>query len=127
MLDRTKKLLSRVKCSILGKTFHLIVAYDKSYMLIGSGNAKAGRVYIQLSYKAPCTKGQAKDEWKGRKWYLSQYMTDDEIIKTVYSAFEACVKHEIMEGFTVDGKVLFNPHINFEELLKISHKEITRS
>ena len=54
-------------------------------------------------------------------------MTDDEIIKTCYAAFDACVKHEIMEGFKVDGKMLFNPHINFEALLTISDKEITRS
>jgi hypothetical protein len=31
-----------------------------------------------------------------------------------------------MEGFKVDNIILFNPHINFEELLKISDKEITR-
>lgn len=126
MLDRTKKLLSRVKCTCLGKTFTFIIAYDQAYMLSGSGNYKTGRVFIQLSYDAPCTKGTEREQWKGRKWYLSAHMTDDEIIKTAYSAFEACIKHEIMEGFTVDNVVLFNPHVNFEELLKISHKEVTR-
>jgi hypothetical protein len=54
-------------------------------------------------------------------------MTDDEIIKTSYGAFKAAVEHEVMEGFKVDGIILFNPHVNFEELLKISHKEIKRS
>lgn len=53
-------------------------------------------------------------------------MTADEIVKTVYAAFEAAIKHEVMEGFKVDGIVLFNPHVDFEELLKISHKEIQR-
>lgn len=65
-------------------------------------------------------------EWSGRKWYLSDYMTSDEIIKTCYVAFEAAVKHEIMEGFKVGGIVLFNPHTQYTELLKISHLEIQR-
>lgn len=53
-------------------------------------------------------------------------MTDDEIVKTAWCAFEAAVKHEIMEGFKVDGKILFNPHLNFEALLSISHLEVKR-
>lgn len=40
---------------------------------------------------------------------------------------EKAVIHEVMEGFTVDGKVLFNPHVNFEELLTISDREVTRA
>lgn len=54
-------------------------------------------------------------------------MTDDEVVKTAYCAFEAAVKHEVMEGFKVDGKILFNPHMNFEALLSISDKEIYRA
>jgi hypothetical protein len=54
-------------------------------------------------------------------------MTDDEVVKTAYVAFEAAVKHEILEGFKVDGKILFNPHVNFEALLTVSDKEVFRS
>jgi hypothetical protein len=53
-------------------------------------------------------------------------MSSDEIIKTCYVCFEQAVKHEVMECFKVDNKILFNPHINFEELLKVSDKEISR-
>lgn len=84
------------------------------------------RIYIQASYLAPCTKTNSLERWAGRKWYLSPYMTADEIVKTAYCAVEYAVKHEIMEGFKVDGKILFNPHVYFEQLLNISHLEITR-
>jgi hypothetical protein len=53
-------------------------------------------------------------------------MPADEIMKTAYGAFKMAVEHEAMEAFKVDGIILFNPHINFEELLKVSHKEIKR-
>lgn len=126
MLTRVKALLSRVELKCLEKTFNILIKYDDKYTQNFVGNEKYGRIYIQLEYNSACNKGEENDYWKGRKWYLSEYMTDDEIIKTCYAAFEACVKHEIMEGFKVDGKMLFNPHINFEELLLISSKEITR-
>jgi hypothetical protein len=137
--DHVKGLLERVTLSCLDKKFEILIEFDKKYTkqppilwaVSGNGTKKSfhpyGRVYIQLRYSAGCTKDGHDDTWKGRKWYLSEYMTDDEIIKTCYVAFEAAVKHEIMEGFKVDGKILFNPHINFEELLKISDKEIKRS
>ncbi len=84
-------------------------------------------MFVQIIYVSNCTKTNQQSEWRGRKWYISEYMTQDEVVKTVYAAFEASVKHEIMEGFKVDGITLFNPHVNFEELLKISHKEIKRT
>lgn len=134
MLKRVQQLLSRVKLKCLDKEFNILIKYDDKYTTEEHGfpftcinyTEFNGRVYIQLEYNSSCNKDTNQDYWKGRKWYLSEYMTDDEIIKTCYAAFEACVKHEIMEGFEVDGKMLFNPHINFEELLLISDKEITR-
>ena len=113
-----REIVDRISCEILGNPFHINIEYDRKY-----GN----RVYIQMIYNAPCTKGTEQESWKGRKYYLSEYMTADEVVKTCYAAFEAAVKHEIMEGFKVDGKILFNPHVNFEELLKITDKEITRA
>lgn len=119
ILERTKALTHRMDLTCLGVDFYIIVERDMI-------NPENGRVFIQLSYESPCSKTNKKEIWKGRKWYLSEYMTDDEIVKTVYSAFEMAVKHEILEGFQMDGKILFNPHINFEELLKISHLEVKR-
>jgi hypothetical protein len=111
-------LLNRVSAGLLGCNFQFVVKSDQAH--------NNGRLYIQCEYFSPCTHTGEKMLWKGRKWYLSEGMTDDEVIKTAYCAFEAAVKHEIMEGFKVDGTILFNPHVNFEELLKVSHLEVTR-
>jgi hypothetical protein len=114
-----RALLSRITLSCLGKNFTIRCEIDNKY--------DAGRLFIQVVYRANDNKtGADEQEWKGRKYYLSEHMTQDEIVKTCYVAFEAAVKHEVMEGFKVDGIVLFNPHVNFEELLKVSDKEITR-
>lgn len=121
MIDRVAKITNRISMSCFGFDFSIRVDYDNEFRVDGKG-----RVFLQVSYFAPCTKTKELKQWHGRKWYLSQYMTDDEIVKTAYVAFESCVKHEVMEGFKVDDKILFNPHLNFEELLSISDKEVQR-
>lgn len=85
-----------------------------------------GRIFLQVVYNAPCTKTGEDQQWHGAKRYLSEHMTYDEIVKTAYSAFEAAVKHEVMEGFKYKGKIVFNPHVNFEALLSITNQEIKR-
>lgn len=117
-LQEIRRLLERIKLSIFDKEFSIRCEVDNKY--------DAGRIFLQVVYKAKCNKTGEEQEWHGRKFYLSDHMTDDEVVKTAYTAFEASVKHETMEGFTVDGVVLFNPHVNFEELLKVSNKEIKR-
>ena len=117
-LNHIKQLVKRITATIFGVEFRIIVSKD----------LKGGdRIFIQAEYDSPCTLTGEKQSWKGRKYYLSEYMTDDEVIKTCYVAFEQAVKHEVMEGFKVDNIILFNPHINYEELLKISHKEVKRN
>lgn len=116
---RVREVLSKISFKILGIDFTINANIDKL-------NPKNGRIYLQISYMAPCTKTGEIQEWFGRKWYLSEYMTDDEIIKTGFAACKAAVGHEILEGYKVNGIILFNPHVNYEALLSISHHEITR-
>lgn len=119
MIDRVLTITNRISASCFGTDFKFRIEHDNEF--------ENGRIFLQVTYEAPCVHDKEMKEWHGRKFYLSKHMTDDEIIKTAYVAFESAVKHEIMEGFKVDGIILFNPHINFEELLKVSHKEIKRN
>lgn len=105
--------------NVLNTRFNMLVERDKIY--------KDGRFFLQVEYEAICTHTGIPTMWKGRKWYLSEHMTDDEIVKTSWCALESAVKHECMEGFKIDGKILFNPHINYEALLSISDREVRRS
>lgn len=110
--------VAKLKANLFGKDFSFRVEYD---------NTNGTRIFIQVIYMDKCRTTGEQQEWHGRKWYLSDHMTTDEVIKTCYAAFKAAVEHEVMEGFTVDGTVLFNPHVSYEELLKISNKEVRRS
>jgi hypothetical protein len=122
MIERVKKITQRISMSCLGVSVKIAVKMDKIYTVSNNG-----RIYLQAHYEAPDTHTGVLQEWSGRKWYLSEFMTDDEIVKTAYVAFESCVKHEIMEGFKVDGVILFNPHVAYDALLEVSHKEVKRN
>lgn len=124
--SQVKELISHITFSIFSKELKLSVHYDKLVEDMPV-QCKYKRMYLQVSYTAPCTKSGTIEEWKGGKHYLSRYMTEDEIVKKAYVAFEAAVKHEIMEGFKFDNTIVFNPHVDFRELLKISHKEVKRA
>jgi len=119
MLERVRNLLNRIQIEFLETEFYIFAHNDQIHL-------ESGRIYIQVEYGAKCHKTGEYKTWKCEKNYLSNFMSDDEIIKKAYSAFEKAIKHEVMESFKVDNIILFNPHVNFEELLKISHKEITR-
>ncbi|RPE05525.1 hypothetical protein EGT74_24385 [Chitinophaga lutea] len=119
-IETVKAFCSYITMSVFGAAFQLRIERDCKDTI-------NGRIFLQVTYEAPCTKTGDIQTWHGRKWYLSEHMTYDEIVKTAYAAFEAAVKHEVMEGFKFDGKVVFNPHVNYEALLSITDNEVSRA
>jgi hypothetical protein len=119
MIQKVQQITNRITMSVFGTSFRFRIASDDLH--------DNGRIFLQVFYTAPCSKTGTMQDWRGRKWYLSEFMTDDEVIKTAYTAFEYCVKHEVMEGFKVDNTILFNPHVNYEALLSVSNQEIKRA
>lgn len=127
-LNRVRVLMTRVQIGFMGQKMQFVVSWDKELTPDRLDTiAYEPRVYIQIEYSAPDTKTGENGSWKGRKWYLSKWMTDDEIVKTAYLAFRTCIEHEVLESFTVDGVRIFNPHVSFEELIKVAHTEVKRS
>lgn len=123
-LERVQRLTNRVYLNVMGIEMNIDVQHDKTHNLEshpGWNMRMEPRVYIQLSYKALESKeGLVLQSFKGGKWYLSPHMTDDEIIKKIYLAFRTATEHEVLEGFQIDGIAVFNPHRNFEDLIKLS-------
>ena len=129
-IDKVRKLCAPLTMECLEKKFDLIISYDNIYTIWTeeSLNCLHGRTYIQIKYNTLCTHHEDEEkEWKGRKFYLSEFMTDDEIIKTVWVAFKMCIEHEIMEGFKYADKIIFNPHVPYTELITLADKEIQRT
>lgn len=78
------------------------------------------RPYLQWSFMAPdYTDGDKPTAWKSRKWYLSPFMTESEVVQTALAAALMAEEHEAREAFAYKGKRLFNPHISIEAMLSV--------
>lgn len=51
-----------------------------------------------------------------RKWYISAYSTDSEVIRSAWLAVHQAEAHEIDENFTYQGCRIFNPHADLVAL-----------
>lgn len=57
--------------------------------------------------------------WEGRKWPISEYMTDGEIVQTAFKALLTALEHEAREKFTYRGVSVFDPHYDIEKLVAL--------
>lgn len=60
-----------------------------------------GQVYIQARFYALDAETGQKEEQRGRKWLVSEYATDSEIVLTMLAAVKMAVQHEVHEAFKV--------------------------
>ena len=51
-----------------------------------------------------------------RKWYISRFSTDTEIIRTAWLAVQQAVMHEVSESFSYNNVRLFDPHSDYVSL-----------
>lgn len=63
----------------------------------------------------------------GRKWYISPHSTEGEVIQTALSAVFWAMEHEVREQFKVDGKAIFGPHLDINQLLRVADKTVERA
>lgn len=66
--------------------------------------------YVQVRFDAPDSETGVIESQHCRKWYISKWMTETEVVDTIYKAVEAAVIHEMKESFTYRGHMIHNPH-----------------
>lgn len=82
---------------------------------IFTDNKKSG-YYFQIVFSAPDAATGLSVPQRGRKWMLSEHMTESEVVMTVLKAILTAEEHESRELFTYDGVAIFNPHIDINAL-----------
>jgi hypothetical protein len=77
-------------------------------------------LYLQIScWEGTCNITGKPMCWQGRKWRLSPYMTDGEVVQTAFMAVMAANEHETREKFTYRGVTVFDPHYDIEKLVEL--------
>lgn len=85
-----------------------------------------GVPYLQITFWA---KGSFSDSdelelQKCRKWMLSYYMCEEEVVSTAFKAMLAAVEHEAREQFFWEGQAIYRPHFDIRTLHKISSQNL---
>ena len=82
-----------------------------------SGNA---RWTLQILGRGPCSVTGEMEDWSSRKFFVTQFMCHNEIIRTAKMAFDRAVEHERDECFKFDDVVIYTPHINYELVVRMA-------
>lgn len=77
-------------------------------------------VYLQHRYmRKDALTGE--DEWGyGRKWHVSEYATESEVVLTALKAAITDMEHEVREDFEYKGAKIFQPHVDVNILAQAS-------
>lgn len=81
---------------------------------------KGDTPYLQIKFVAPDSFTGEPAMQSCRKWQLSYFMCDEEVVSTAYKAMLAAVEHEAREQFTWRGEAIYRPHYDIYELHKLS-------
>ncbi|WP_420381687.1 hypothetical protein [Novosphingobium sp.] len=82
------------------------------------GDQEAPQYWLRIECPGGfCTKTGEPMDWCGRKWRLSQHMTDGEVVFTVFKALITALEHEAREMFKFDGEAVADSHIDIHALV----------
>lgn len=103
---------------IIGRTSYL----DWEFHLGDMGDG----FYVQVQFDAPDSETGKVERQHCRKWYISKWMTETEVVDTLYKAVEAAVIHEMKENFQFKGRMIHNPHTSvaarYEACVNTEHR-----
>lgn len=71
--------------------------------------SERARPYIQIS----------RNGWNGRKWFLSEHMTESEVVMTALKSCLTFEEHEAREAFKYEGVAVAGPHLNVVDLVRL--------
>lgn len=88
--------------------------------------------YLQIQFDAADNFSGKVERQYCRKWLLSEWMTPTEIVRTAWLAVQQAEKHEMEETFRLNGRDIFNSHIDVAGLCDLcdgnvyEHRKPTR-
>lgn len=82
-------------------------------------DAEGWHPYIQVRCEGTCNKTGEPMKWHGRKWLVSPWATEGEIVQTSFLAVMTALEHEARENFKFKGQAVLDPHYDPWVLWKV--------
>ena len=103
---------------------------DWSFRCEEAGPSPVYGFFLRVLLLAPdaSVSDTAREEltWKGRRWHISQYAIDEEVVQTALKAVLTALEHEAREDFKYCGRAIYGPHQSLGQLLIASETETRR-
>jgi hypothetical protein len=87
---------------------HQVKYKDWSFCIGQKGDA----MYLQIQFNAPDNFSGKIECQHCRKWQLSEWMTETELVQTAWAAVQRAELHEAAENFKFMGQDIFNTHLD---------------
>lgn len=103
-----------------------ITFFDRKIKLIPKGVDPKGNEFflLQVQYFEEDIDNPGKVELqKARKWYISPYSTESEIVETVFAACRRSWEHVLKEHFLYKGRRIFSPHFDVNRRVEMCDDE----
>lgn len=84
------------------------------------------KCYLQIEWFDLCTTTGQMCRHTGRKWLLSEHMTESEVVLTALKAVLTAEEHEARENFRYNGKQIVNPHPSIAALNVVADNQEVR-
>lgn len=78
-----------------------------------------GEVVLQGVYKEPDTYTRKEALQYTRRWVLSPYMTDSELVATAFKCCITSMEHRTREAFKYKKARIFGPHFHVDDLVRL--------
>lgn len=103
----------------------LNISYKPGWVILDKVDAKRGNArYIQLEVDGTCAVTGEPATWRSAKRYLSEFVTEQEVVGTVFGLIKDAEEHEMREVFRYKGRSIFNPHLDVSALAELASKKV---
>jgi len=82
----------------------------RSHRLLDKGDG----FLLQLTYDETCVVSGRVEKQHTRKWYISPFSTETEIVETAWAAVQRSVLHQAAEWFRYCGARVYSPHLSID-------------
>jgi hypothetical protein len=88
---------------------------DRRFLL----HVKGDGFLLQVTYMEADVETGVVEEQRARKWYISPFSTETEIVETALLAIQRSMMHVVGEHFTYRGRRVYSPHFHIENRVEL--------
>lgn len=101
MSGQPKKSMDEVRAIVENVKF-----MDRTFRLGPMGHG----YFLQVEYMEADIDTGVVEKQRARKWYVSPFSTETEVVETAFKACRVSMEHVLKEHFTYRGRRVYSPH-----------------